>query len=272
MIITYCITPSLNVDYIIAKAEILKKPILCMYFCDTNTNFKLSTRFDGSPYISKEKYATMEEFEFVVKIFMLQNSKQQKIFLCGPPGSGKSTVAKKLSKKFGFVNIGIGQILRNITSNHENPMTIMLNEYIHQGKLVPANIMIDIVIINLTQKDCLNNGFILDGYPPSVDDLKNLTKNKIYPSIVFYFECNDEIAIKRQCFRNERITDTEIIARERMKVYHDGIPNYEGILDWYPNTVIVKINAENNEEIVSNIILDTIDNLFNGHNKNFISI
>ncbi|XWV26874.1 hypothetical protein QJ857_gp0176 [Tupanvirus soda lake] len=270
IVVAECTAASLGVGYIISKAEDLGKPVLCTYFCHPEKDLKLSAMIDGSPKCEKAKYISVQEFNVHVRKFVFKHNKQAKIFLCGPPGSGKSTVAKMLSQKIGLVNISTGQILRDITKDVSNPMTNILNSYIHAGKLVPADIMSEIIIDRLSQKDCLAQGFVLDGYPPSQDDLKNLINNNINPSLVYYFDCTDETAIKRQCYRNERVTDTYDKAMERMRIYHEGIPEYIKLASWYPNTVVVKVNAENEQENVCNIVLDTTNNLLNGHNTNLM--
>ncbi|XWV25540.1 hypothetical protein QJ856_gp0215 [Tupanvirus deep ocean] len=268
IVIADCTAASLGVGYIISRAEDLGKPVLCTYFCHPEKDFKLSAMIDGSPKCEKVKYFSIQEFNAHIRKFILKNNKKTKIFLCGPPGSGKSTVASMLSQKFGYVNISTGQILRDITKDTNNPMTNILNSYIHTGKLVPADIMTEIVIDRLSRKDCLLNGFVLDGYPPSHNDLQNLVDNNIHPSLVFYFECSDETAIKRQCCRNERVTDTYDKALERIKIYHEGIPEFNKLSSWYPKTVVIKVNAENDQENVCQVVMETTTNLLNGYYTN----
>ena len=259
--------PSLGVGFMICKAISLNKPVLCVHNSSNKT--KISAMINGCPDIYVDTYDDIngiDGFEHRFKQFLLGNAHSQKIFLCGPPGSGKSTVAKNLSEKFGLVNVSTGQVLRDIAKNPKTPLSLVLNEYMSKGQLVPAHIMSTIVFNRLTEPDCLENGFVLDGYPPSLDDLMNLRINNIYPDLVFNFECLDETAINRQCFRAERVTDNEEKAKERMKVFHEGIPDYQTLCNkWFPETPIIRINAEADTNTVSSIVLNTIGNWLTGY-------
>lgn len=262
VVVADCTAPSLGVGFIISKAISLKKPIICTYFYDDHT--KLSAMINGCPDIVTGVYTTKDDFEKCVREFLVKSINSMKIYLCGPPGSGKSTVAKRLAETFGLVNVSTGQILRDIAKQPANPLTSILDKYISSGQLVPANIMKDIVINRLTSPDCLEHGFVLDGYPPSKEDLENLIIGGICPDFVFYFECSDETAIKRQCTRQERVTDLEPAAKERVRVFHENIPSYEYIREhWFSNlgkALIIRVNAEQPSHIVSTSIEQMIIN------------
>jgi adenylate kinase len=268
IVVADCTAPSLGVGFIIGRALDLNKPILCTCFSSDGKTIKISAMINGCPKIYTNYYSTMDEFEKYVRIFLIKNSTSKRIYLCGPPGSGKSTVAKKLSEKFGLVNISTGQILRDITKDKTNSLTETLNTYMLQGQLIPAEIMTKIVVDRLTDPDCMRNGFVLDGYPPSLEDLENLVSNNIHPHFVFYFKCDDKTAIKRQCYRGERVTDTKEKAKERMSVFHEKIPNYQTINEyWFANVPVIRINAELDADAVFKNIANTILNWTDGYTR-----
>lgn len=257
VVIADCTAASLGVGYIISKAESLGKPVLCVHLCTPN-NEKISAMIEGCPNITKEIYRDIEQFELVVRKFLISKSKANRIFLLGPPGSGKSTVAQKLSQEFQMENISTGQILRDIVSTSSDSVSIVIRDLMSTGQLIPAEIMKNIVFKRLSNSDCINNGFVLDGYPPSREDLSNLLDCNIIPTFVFYFECADATAIKRQCGRAERVTDVEEKALDRIKNFHEKIPDYETICtQWFKNIPVIKIDAENNPDTV----YDTIKNI-----------
>ena len=84
-----------------------------------------------------------------------------KIVMTGPPGSGKGTQGKKLSKNLMIPHISIGGLLRSL-ANKDSVLGREINEIIDTGKLVPTNVVISEVTERIKEKDCID-GFILDG-------------------------------------------------------------------------------------------------------------
>ncbi|MCB2295108.1 adenylate kinase [Clostridium algoriphilum] len=90
-----------------------------------------------------------------------------RIILLGPPGAGKGTQAKSISNKFFIPHISTGDIFRkNITE--KTPLGIEAKKHIDKGHLVPDKLTIDIIKDRLNNEDC-KNGFLLDGYPRTVN-------------------------------------------------------------------------------------------------------
>lgn len=259
IVIADCTAPSHGVGYIISKAETLGKPILCTKYCQSSGDEEFSAMIEGCPRLVKKFYRSMEEFEEIIRRFLISNSNENRIIMIGPPGSGKSTISKKISDDYGLINISTGQILRDLVKNSSDRNSKYIEDLMSQGQLIPADIMKNIIFRRLTDPDCVNKGFVLDGYPPSREDLDNLDNNQIKPTFIFYFECTDETAIKRQCTRGERNTDVQDKALDRIKIFHEKIPDYQTISEkWWPNIPAIKINAENDADIVYNTIKNII--------------
>ena len=92
--------------------------------------------------------------------------KKELIFL-GPPACGKGTQTNKLAEYFGFPHIDTGSLLRaEISGGTENGK--IAKQYIDKGLLVPVELVGKIIKNRLMQKDC-ENGFILDGFPRSME-------------------------------------------------------------------------------------------------------
>lgn len=100
-----------------------------------------------------------------------------KLILLGAPGAGKGTQATRISDKYNLPHISTGDILRkNIKEGTK--LGIEAKSYIDAGKLVPDEVVINIVKDRLQQADC-KNGFILDGFPrtcPQAEALDKVTK------------------------------------------------------------------------------------------------
>ena len=125
-------------------------------------------------------------------------NKRNLIFL-GAPGAGKGTAASALTQAEPLVHISTGDILReeikNGTELGKSAAVLM-----DKGQLVPDDIVAGMVKTRLQQADC-ENGFILDGFPRTINQAKLLEKalEEIGKDIdsVIYFQIEDEILLKR---------------------------------------------------------------------------
>lgn len=127
--------------------------------------------------------------------------KKEFIFI-GPPGSGKGTQTKMLSKEYNLPHIDTGSLLREeVASKSEEGK--LANSYMENGQLVPIELVSKIIKNRLLKDDC-KNGFILDGYPRSLEQayaldeiLEEIDKNTDVKPTVFYFEVDENKLIER---------------------------------------------------------------------------
>ena len=84
------------------------------------------------------------------------------IFL-GPPGAGKGTQARAVSKELGIPHISTGDILRE-SARKETGLGLAAKARMDKGDLVPDDVMCRIVGERLSEADC-QDGAILDGFP-----------------------------------------------------------------------------------------------------------
>ncbi|MFC1500967.1 adenylate kinase [Elusimicrobiota bacterium] len=97
------------------------------------------------------------------------------LILLGPPGAGKGTQAKLIASKFNLPHISTGDMFRE-TSSSGSELGKKLQRYMSEGKLVPDDVVIEVVRTRLTKADC-KSGFLLDGFPRTVVQAKALDKN-----------------------------------------------------------------------------------------------
>ena len=92
----------------------------------------------------------------------------------GAPGSGKGTYASRLQSKLGVDVIAMGDIFREILKE-DSQLGKKVKGYVEKGLLVPDNIVMKVLKQRLT-KIHKGKGFILDGYPRTVEQAKALEK------------------------------------------------------------------------------------------------
>jgi adenylate kinase len=142
--------------------------------------------------------------------------------LLGPPGSGKGTQAVQLAEKLAVPQISTGELFRhNISTGTE--LGLEAKRFLDAGDLVPAALTNALVDDRLNGAD-VAAGFILDGYPRSVEQAQALDamleKRGLKLDAVLEFRVPEDELVARLQGRG-RADDTEEVIRNRMKVYGD---------------------------------------------------
>lgn len=90
------------------------------------------------------------------------------LLIMGLPGAGKGTQAEFIVKNYGVNHISTGDMFRAAMKN-ETEMGKLAKSYIDKGELVPDEVTNGIVKERLAQDDIKADGFLLDGYPRTID-------------------------------------------------------------------------------------------------------
>ncbi len=118
------------------------------------------------------------------------------IFL-GPPGAGKGTQAEIIAKRFHLTKLSTGDILRDAV-RQGTPLGRQAQQYMEKGELVPDDVMLGLVEETL---DTVKEGFILDGFPRTLQQAKGLEKilkdRQITIHHVILLQVPDEEIIRR---------------------------------------------------------------------------
>ncbi len=118
-----------------------------------------------------------------------------KLILLGPPAAGKGTQSAYLSEYYGIPAISTGNIIRNNISA-KTELGIKAKSYIDAGKLVPDELVIDLVVNRLKEDDC-KNGYILDGFPRTIAQAKAMEELGIKIDKVLEITASDDEIVKR---------------------------------------------------------------------------
>ncbi|MCI5957225.1 MAG: adenylate kinase [Clostridiales bacterium] len=116
------------------------------------------------------------------------------IIFLGPPGAGKGTQAQIVCQRLGIPQISTGDMLRAaIAARTETGLKA--KEYMDNGQLVPDEVVIDIVKERLAKDDC-RKGYILDGFPRTVEQAKALG-GFANIDVAINLDVPDEVLVKR---------------------------------------------------------------------------
>ena len=122
-----------------------------------------------------------------------------KLVIFGPPSAGKGTQAQKLSKQYGIPQVATGDLLRKAVAD-KTPLGLKIKSYLDQGKLGPDEVIVQLIKERVAKPDC-KNGFLLDGFPRTMGqakELERMTDIDLVLSIVVDFEALVERAVGRR--------------------------------------------------------------------------
>ena len=116
-----------------------------------------------------------------------------KILLIGPQGSGKSTQGKLMSDYLNIPFIVTGDILREIAGS-DTAEGKRLKEILESGNLVDDETVVSLIKGRLQKDDC-KTGFILDGYPRTLEQAQSIEDINFEKAI--YIKIPKEETLKR---------------------------------------------------------------------------
>jgi adenylate kinase len=164
-----------------------------------------------------------------------------RLVLLGAPGAGKGTQAEKLAEKFGIPQVSTGDLFRRNIGDGTK-LGLEAKRYLDAGDLVPSELTNRLVEDRIDAPDAAN-GFILDGYPRSVEQAKALhdmlARRGTDLDAVLEFRVSEDVLLERLKARG-RADDTEDVILNRMNVYRDETAP---LLDYYSGHQLKSVDA-----------------------------
>jgi adenylate kinase len=211
------------------------------------------------------------------------------LILLGPPGAGKGTQAILLVKKYCIPQVSTGDILRAAVKQ-KTTMGLKAKSYMDEGALVPDEVVVGIVSDRIAQQDC-SNGFILDGFPRTVNQADALAEmlsihdikiNHVISITVAKDELLKRITGRRACricgkgyhleFHAPKVSgvcdecsgelfqredDYEETMRKRLDVYERQT---SPLIDYYINAGLLRaIPGDGNIDIIQSLIVEALE-------------
>ncbi|XP_064454048.1 adenylate kinase 9 isoform X3 [Mirounga angustirostris] len=121
-----------------------------------------------------------------------------RIIILGPPKSGKTTVAQKISSEYGLKRLSVGEALRYVlNSQPDTELALMLNWHLHKGMTAPDELAIQALEICLMESTCNTAGVVIDGYPVTKYQVSLLEARSIIPMVIFELDVPSKEIFKR---------------------------------------------------------------------------
>jgi adenylate kinase len=181
--------------------------------------------------------------------------------MIGPPGAGKGTQAALLAESFSVPAISTGDIFRYNVKN-ETELGKQAKAFMDRGEYVPDSLTNELVRDRLSHPDA-GRGFLLDGYPRTVDQVHELdailneTSRKL--DVVVQLTADNEELVRRLSKRAEiegRADDTPEVIRRRLEVYDSQTAP---LIDIYASRgLVAKINGLGEISEVTGRILEAL--------------
>ena len=152
------------------------------------------------------------------------------LILLGMPGAGKGTQAEIIQREQGIANVSTGAMMREV-SRAESELGRKVQEYLSSGRLVPDNIIIEMLVERISKNDC-ENGFLLDGFPRNLDQAKALEEAEVEINLILFLKISEKEIIERMSGRRVHLPS----GRSYHVVYNP--PKVEGKDDLTGETLI----------------------------------
>lgn len=120
------------------------------------------------------------------------------VLLLGAPGVGKGTQAQRLMAEFGIPQISTGDLLRQHRRDH-TPLGILADDLMSQGKLVPDDLVNQMVAVRLQEPDT-EHGYILDGFPRTLNQAEWLDRQLVaylLPVVAINIVVDESVLLER---------------------------------------------------------------------------
>jgi adenylate kinase len=179
------------------------------------------------------------------------------LIILGPPGVGKGTQSQLIAQNLHLIHLSTGEILRN-NVDKKTHLGLQAKLVMENGKLVSDDIMIGMIRDELSKPE-MNKGFILDGFPRTLEQAKALdnifTDLKFDDVKIINLVVSEEEIIKRLMARGRQDDSLETV-KHRLSVYREQTAPVKSY--YLQKFIVFDINGEGSIEEINNSILHVL--------------
>ncbi|KAL3792397.1 hypothetical protein ACHAWO_000978 [Cyclotella atomus] len=212
----------------------------------------------------------------------VSGGKAPKLIIAGAPASGKGTQCELIKEKYGVVHLSTGDMLRAAVAAGTE-VGKMAKDFMDAGKLVPDEVIIGVVKDRLEESDCVECGWLLDGFPRTPAQAEALASAGVTADCFIFLNVPDEVLVERVVGRRtdpetgkiyhmtfsppedeeilarleQRSDDTEEKVKVRLEQFH---ANVEAVKGSYTD-IAVEVDGTSKPEEVSQTIMRAIDSV-----------
>ncbi|MHC4113157.1 MAG: adenylate kinase [Planctomycetota bacterium] len=152
-----------------------------------------------------------------------------RILLLGAPGAGKGTQCKRVVARYGLLHLSSGDILRQ-QRIEGTELGKTAQTYMDSGALVPDQIIVEMMADAIMKAP--GAGFILDGFPRTVNQATELTKSLASANqkidVILNLQIDDQVVVKRMAGRRSCPQCGAVYNIERLKPKVEGVCDNDG--------------------------------------------
>lgn len=207
-----------------------------------------------------------------------------RILILGAPGAGKGTQSEIISERLGIPHISTGDILRAEVQSGSS-LGEKIKGYIDSGNLVPDDIIADVLLSEIS-KPKYQKGYILDGFPRNINQVRIIEEKNIRIDKVIFIDTSEDLIMKRitgrrsctncgavyniyysppkiegvcdKCGSNlvQRSDDKEEVVRRRLEIFrNETMP----VVEYYQNKgLLFKVDGNKNLDDIKNEIFSLL--------------
>ncbi|QDT01506.1 adenylate kinase [Adhaeretor mobilis] len=182
-----------------------------------------------------------------------------RIVFIGPPGAGKGTQSVRLAERLSIPHLSTGDLLRE-ACRLGTPIGKQADEFMQTGRLVPDDLVQEILVERLEEEDC-QNGYVLDGFPRTVAQAENLDEMLAEHGMPLNLAMEIRVEyglLLRRLVERGRDDDTLDVIKKRLQQYNDLT---KPLLDYYQQRdVLHVIDGHDSPEEVFERIVTVVEN------------
>jgi adenylate kinase len=187
---------------------------------------------------------------------MIVRDSTTRVLMLGRPGSGKGTQASRVSDVLDVLHISTGDILRD-TIDRDGPIGRRCASYVAAGRLVPTLLIAHLVRDALTESGAIDDGFVLDGFPRTCDQLRMLDQllgsHELH--VALELDVSPALVMQRLVSRNRGDDEPDVVSH-RLESFEADTRPMISVLD--ARGLLISIDGSRDEDAVTTEVLASL--------------